>query len=62
MVVYFKVILQMPYYYENNVKYQYQVDVFSKKLYTYFGIESLFEDVLLWYMYSSTVKNPPQNL
>lgn len=50
-------ILKSVYFYENNDEYLYQVNVITKNLYFYFGIEALFEAVVQWY--NVTVNNRP---
>lgn len=57
MIVDIMVIIKIVYSNENNVEYEYELSVFTKDLYLYFRIYSLFEAPEQWYLVTVNIRS-----
>lgn len=57
MIVDVMVIIKIVYSNENNVEYEYKLSVFTKDLYLYFRIDSLFEAPEQWYLVTVNIRS-----
>lgn len=57
MIVDIMVIIKIVYSHENSVEYEYKLSVFTKDLYLYFRIDSLFEAPVQWYLVTVNIRS-----